>query len=330
MLTDEQLRFICAEPLLPPITLMSLPDTYPWVAVLRGGRKRMPGSEAALKLEYSPGAIFTGPQGNGRHSTAYALANTLCRDFGGKAALRCICGDDLELEDRSDMFKLLEYVTRTAQDSGALILLLDQPGDDHYSMMFQRYLVRIQRQLKAVNILLYLIIIAGSADEVNRELLNSLPRYHCMPPDRKAVKQWAERIMETPVPIRIEKMSAADVAAAAQGLSWKQLSDLHDALRRLLILHYALNAQNYRKNGLTEEMVYAQGKIVLPKAEVSPILAAASAQKVQLAAQTGVMTTSFVQTVAANTDSVSAAVQEEHYESKTDEEACDDFFSLYE
>lgn len=279
MLTDEQLHRICVKPELPEDNLGTLPDTYRWAGVLRGGRKHMAVAARVLGLEFTPGAIFTGPEGNGRHTTAYALARTLCADRDGYRSLISIHGDDLDFEDREDIYAVVERVTKVAKVSTALVLIVDQPGLSRHNLLLQRLLLRVQAALLRENLRLYLIVITEKAEDISPELMSRFPRYHCAPPDDKAVKKWASRILKEPVPLKIAGTTASDLAAAARGLSWKQLKDLHQNLLRLTVLQYAMNKKAFDAKGLTEEDVYRGGKITLDKSVIAGILESTAHQR---------------------------------------------------
>lgn len=284
MLTDEQLRRICVQPNLPEANLVTLPDTYQWASVLRSGRKHMSVAARVMGLEFCPGAIFTGPEGNGRHTTAYALAKTLCADKDGYRSLISIHGDDLDFEDREDIYAVVGHITKIAKISTALVLILDRPDLSKHNSLLQRTLLRLQQTLLDEKLKLYLIIITGSAEDLCAELLSNFPRYHCPRPDRATVKKHIKKMLKEPVPITIDGISEADLTAAAEGLSWKQLWDLHQNLLRLMVLQYAMNKKKYDATGLTEEQIYQQGKIKLSRSAVQMILDSTADQKYTTAA----------------------------------------------
>ena len=284
MLTDEQLRRICVKPNLPEANLVTLPDTYQWAPVLRSGRKHMSVAARVMGLQFCPGAIFTGPEGNGRHTTAYALAKTLCADKDGYRSLISIHGDDLDFEDREDIYAVVGQITRIVKMSTAMVLILDRPDLSKHNSLLQRTMLRLQQTLLEEKLRLYLIVIADSAEDVCGELLSCFPRYHCPRPDRAAVKKWVKKMLREPVPIHIEGINEGDLAAAAEGLSWKQLRDLHQNLLRLMVLQYAMNKKKYDAKGLAEEQVYLEGKIKLSHSAVQMILDSTADQKYTTAA----------------------------------------------
>lgn len=279
MITQEQLYRICVEPEMPEINLGKLPDTYQWAGVLRGGRKYMAVAAKVMGLEFSPGAIFTGPEGNGRHTTAYALAQTLCADRDGYSRILSIHGDDLDFEERDDIYTVVEYVTKEAKEATALVLIVDQPGLSRHNSLLQRLLLRVQSALLRAKLKLYLILITDKAEDVCPETMSRFPRYHCAPPDQAAVKKWAKKIMREPVPINIADTKDSDLAAAVQGLSWKQLKDLHHHLLRLTVLQYAMRKKSYDAKGITEEQVYREGKVKLDRGIIHMILDSTAGQK---------------------------------------------------
>lgn len=279
MITDEQLRRICMKPELSEEHLGTLPDTYQWAGVLRGGRRPMAVAAQVLGLEFAPGAIFTGPEGNGRHTTAYALAKTLCSDRDGYRSLISIHGDDVDFEDREDVYALVERVSKVARVSTALVLILDQPGLSKHNLLLQRLLVSSQKALLREKLRMYIIVIADTPEEVSGEMMSRFPRYHCACPDETAVRQWAKTILQEPVPIKIQGFTASQLAAAVQGLSWKQLKDLHGHFLRLTVLQYALKKKSFDAKGITEEQVYREGRVTLDKTAVEMILDSTAAQR---------------------------------------------------
>lgn len=285
MMTDEQLHRICVKPELPEEHLGTLPETYQWAGVLRGGRRHMAVAAQVMGLEFSPGAIFTGPEGNGRHTTAYALAKTLCSDRDGYRSLISIHGDDVDFEDREDVYALVDRVTKVARATTALVLILDQPGLSKHNLLLQRLLVRSQKALLREKLRLYIIVIADTPQEVGGEIMSRFPRYHCACPDETAVKKWVKSILQEPVPIKIQEISPSELAVAVQGLSWKQLKDLHSHLLRLMVLQYALKKKSFDAKGITEEQVYREGRVTLEKAAVRMILDSTAAQRQAVASE---------------------------------------------
>ena len=279
MLTEVQLRRICARCELPNINLNSLPDSYQWAAVLRGGRKHMQVAEQVMGLKFFPGALFTGPAGNGRHTTAYALANTLLRDKDGYKGIIGVHCDDLDCIEREDVFTVLERIVAIARECGSLILLYEQREESQNGTLFQRFILRSRCALEREGIPFYLIVVADSDDALSDEMMSSVPRYHCPAPDKKTVSQWTEKMMQTPVPIKIENKTPADIARVLQGKSWKQLSDLHNNLLRLIVLKYAMNKAKFDKLGLTEKAVYEEGRITLAEDAVTKILVSTAKQR---------------------------------------------------
>lgn len=286
MLTEEQLRRICVKPDLTEAHLGNLPDTYQWAPVLRGGRKHMAVAARVMGLEFCPGAIFTGPEGNGRHTTAYALAKTLCTDRDGYRSLISIHGDDLNFEDREDVYAVVSQLTKVAKVTTALVVILDRPDLSEHNHLIQRTLLRLQKAMQAENMKLYLIVIAPSAEDLCEQMLSSFPLYHCPCPDRDMVKKQIKTMLKKPVPISIEGITDKDLINAADGLSWKQLKDLHQNLLRLTVLHYALNKKKYDAKGLTEEQVYQEGHAKLSRSDVQKVLDSMSQQR-----QTGAVAT---------------------------------------
>ena len=271
MLTDAKLRRICARADTGNLLLQQLPKTCQWADILRTSVKHLETAHRVMGLEFCPGAIFTGPEGNGRHSHANALANNLMEKADYRHVIS-IHGSDLEFENSDDLFDVLDRLEKIAIGSGKLVLLLDQPELSDHNLRFQNQLLRMQQSLLADGKNLFLILIADSADDVAPTLLSRFPRYHCPKPNSETITAFVEDMLKTPVPISMEKVTKKDIAAALKNCSWKQLKDLHNQLLRMIVLHYQLNFKQYKEKGLTEEQVYQDGHITLSAKAVKMVL----------------------------------------------------------
>lgn len=280
MLSEAKLRRICARAYTGTALLQNLPKTCQWASVLRTSVKHLETAHRILGLEFCPGAVFTGPQGNGRHTHANALANNLVEKAGYRAVLG-IHGIDLDFEDPDELYEVLDFVEKIAMGSGSAVLLLDQPELSDHGLRFQNQLLRLQQSLLADNKNLFLIVITGSAEDVADTLLARYPRYHCPKPDSKAVSAFVKKMLQDPVPIHIEKISQSTIANAAKDCSWKQLKDLHNQLLRLIVIKYQQDFQEYKAQGNTEKQVYQEGLIKLSAKDVQAILDAVAAQNPQ-------------------------------------------------
>lgn len=255
----------------PATTLKDLPDTYPWGQVLKVACKDTDVARTVMKLRLPTGALFTGTPGNGRHTTAEALAGSLCAKtnrFCGYC--RIFCGD-LVTEEPRDLVPLLEYIEKKAQEGG-LVLVVDQPELCAHSHLLQRGLLRCQQALARQDVELFLIFISDEAQSLIGELLSSFPLYPCVPPEQAIVRHWVSNIMKKPVPIKIADIGNVEIVDAVTGLSWRQLLDFHSHLLRLIVLRFSQNRKSFESKGVTEEIAYRDGLITLSREDVLPIL----------------------------------------------------------
>lgn len=279
-MTEAKLKRICARANTGTALLQNLPKTCQWAGILRTSVKHLETAHQIMGLDFCPGAIFTGPEGNGRHTHANALANNLVEKAGYRAVID-IHGSDLNFENPDDLYEVLDFLEKIAMGSGSTVLLLDQPELGEHSLQFQNQLLRLQQSLLTEKKTIFLIVITESAEDVAANLLSRFPRYHCPKPDSKAVAAFVEEMLKSPVPIHIEKVSKTDIISALKNCSWKQLKDLHNQLLRMIVIHYQLNFKKYKTQGYTEEQVYQEGLIKLSGRDAKAILASIADQNPQ-------------------------------------------------
>lgn len=271
-MTDAKLQRICARANTGTLLLQQLPKTCQWANILRTTVKQLDTAHRVMGLEFCPGAIFTGPEGNGRHTHANALTNNLVEKGGYQTAI-CIHGSDLNFENSDELYDILDFLERIARASGRTVLLLDQPELSDHSRRFQNQLLRLQQFLLGHSSTLFLIVITRSAADVDPNLLSRFPRYHCPRPNTTAITAFVDEMLKKPVPISMDKVTKPEIINTLKNCSWKQLHDLHTQLLRMIVIHYQLNYKKYREQGLTEEQVYQDGHIKLPAKAVNMVLA---------------------------------------------------------
>ena len=257
-------------------TLKDLPNTCQWASVLKVSCKDSDEGRATMGLQLPEAALFTGPPGNGRHITAYALAGSLCSKVQRYTGCYQIHGYDLNQADKKNLSELMDYIRKLAE-AGPLILLLDHPELSEHSQDLQLRLLRCQWELKQHGSGLFLMVISADAEHLIPELLSSCPLYHCPPPSESRVQQWVVEILHKPVIIKIADLKSNEIAHSLAGLSWRQLTDFHNHLMRLLLLKYALNHQKFK--GVSEKSVLSNGQIILERNDVTPILESLEALK---------------------------------------------------
>lgn len=272
MLTEAKLCRVCARVDTGNLLLQQLPKTCQWASILRTSIKQLDTAHRIMGLEFCPGAIFTGPEGNGRHTHANALANNLVEKAGYQAVIG-IHGSDLDFENPDDVYDVLDFLEKIARANGQAVLLLDQPELSDHGLRFQNQLLRLQQSLLGEKKTIFLIVITKSDENVAAALLSRFPRYHCPRPNTSAITAFVEDMLKNPVPIRMEKVTKPEVIKALKNCSWKQLHDLHNQLLRMIVIHYQLNFRKYKEQGLTEEQVYTEGHITLSGKAVNMVLA---------------------------------------------------------
>lgn len=255
-------------------TLNDLPPTCQWASVLRVSCKDSEAGQAVMGLTLPTAALFAGPPGNGRHLTAHALAGSLCNKYQRYIGCFQIHGSDLELADQKDLTDLMHYI-RKLTEQGPIILLLDQPELSEHGKDLQRRLLRFQGAG------LFLIVITEDAKNLIPEALSRCPLYPCPPPNAHQVYKWVEQITKKPVAIKIAAMSTQQLAKTLTGLSWRQLTDFHTHLLRLMILSHSRNRKMFEEKGLSEKAVLTNGYITLQLEDVSPILSSLESLKPQ-------------------------------------------------
>ncbi len=271
MIQDHQLQELCTrrEPML---VLGSLPDTFQWKRVLMISCKDTDTARSILKLTLPTGAVFTGPAGNGRHTTAEALAGSLYNKGRNYAQVLCLHGEDLDFEDPADLGSVLKHVATLTQ-RGDMVLILDRPDLSRHNLTMQRRLLRLQDVLAQQDIRLFLILITGTDQDLDPEVSSRHPIYHCPCPDEETVRDWVATILKNPVTIKISRMNADSLTERLTGLSWKQLQDFHSHLKRLLVYKWS----KFLKNQHTEEYVYTSGTVTFSYEDVAPMLASLGA-----------------------------------------------------
>lgn len=276
-MTDAKLHRICARANTGTLLLQQLPKTCQWANILRTCVKQLDTAQRVLGVEFCPGAIFTGPEGNGRHTHANALINNLVEKVGYQAAI-CIHGSDLDFEKSDELYDVLDFLERIARASGKAVLLLDQPELSDHSLRFQNQLLRLQLSLLDHGCTLFLILITRSAGDVTANLLSRFPRYHCPKPNTTAITDFVDEMLKKPIPISTGKVTKPEIISALKNCSWKQLHDLHTQLMRMIVLHYQVNFKKYREQGLTEEQVYQGGHIKLSTKDIKAVLSCVTDQ----------------------------------------------------
>lgn len=270
MIREQQLHEICLRRT-PVLKTADLPDTFQWKPVLMISCTDTKVAANLLKLTLPTGAVFTGPAGNGRHTSAEALAGSL--HSGGKnyAQVIFLHGEDLDFDDPADVAAVLKHLASLTRE-GDMVLVLDRPELSRHNLLLQRRLLRLQDVLRQQEIRLFIILITGSGEDLDPEVLSRFPRYHCACPDEETVRGWVNTILKEPVSIQISGMNADTLVERLTGLSWKQLQDFHSHLKRILVYKWYL----FLRTSMKEADAYNSGKIIFEYEDVFPILTSLS------------------------------------------------------
>lgn len=251
--------------------LGGLADTFFWAPVLRATMLTGPAQLLnALGLRKQNGTIFTGADGNGRHTTAEALAASLCNPKAAEPFhFLHIAGWELDFENACEVDALMDAIVCCGQETGRLCLLLDSPEDSRWGLPVQH---RLAGLLDTEEFFLYLILICGEQKMAVSELQRRLRVCHCPPPTDEQREAWFADKLFSPVPIPMKAMTHRDLAKKTEGLSWKQLNDLVDAMRQLLAWKHFMR---YHANGsvLSElERALKGGAIELDEKDIAQLL----------------------------------------------------------
>lgn len=260
-------------------TLSTLPSTYRWAHILHHTRKGI----SAMGIPPVYGVVFTGPAGNGKHSTAEALAMTLANQENAPHACLRISGCTLDTEEVADACAALDAVDAAfnAQQSW-VCLLLDQPEQSRHNLAIQEHLYRkfLSRQTK-----LFPILICEDVSAVHPTFLKYLTVCPCLNPDEATRQNWFEDILaggseKKNAPLNLLGMNHISLARETDGFSWKQMSDLRTLLLRETVSKYLRNitAYNPEKDPNKGHQLLTTGKIQLLKNEVFSCIAIVRSQ----------------------------------------------------
>lgn len=257
----------------PKIKLTALKGaTFQWSEIIRYSLFTVPD----LGLRRIQGAIFSGPPGNGRHTTAEALAGSLA-GLKYNYWLR-ISGCALDCEEVADACAVIDAVANTLSKAGKICLLLDAPEQSRHSLAIQEYLGQLLEQ-SGEN--LFPIIITDDPTQLSPNLLRRFPLYHCPKPDLAARQLWFEKRLKNPqLPVTIDGLDHWMVSRETEDFSWRQLQDLYSFLLRSMFAKYASNPASYNPSMLpeAEKEIWSSGKIHLSKTEVFGLITAIRAQ----------------------------------------------------
>lgn len=255
----------------PATTLGKLESTYYWAGILRCSVVGNP----VLNLAPMQGVIFSGPPGNGRHTTAEALAGSL-RGMKFHYFLR-ISGCTLDTEDVADACAVIESVNAALHKHEKVCLLLDCLEHSRHCLSIQEYLYQLHTAWRGN---LFLILITGDASRISPNLLRQFPLCHFQKPDETTRQRWLMEVLsgnpkKNLVPINIDGgTNHITIARATKDFSWKQMADLCVMMRRTIAFKYLSNPTVYNPSMTpgTDSKLWKEGAIHLASEEVQDLI----------------------------------------------------------
>ena len=247
----------------PPGLLSKLPDTYLWATQISGSimlhlyskqksfQKRLPD----FTTELLRGAIFSGPTGNGRHTTAEHLAGTLTNTLKLQNFRHIrVHGADLDLESPSEVFSAVASIDKCLKEADGLCLLLDEPQECRHSRMLQsRLLVLMDRTRRNhPQKHFFVIIVTDTLDSILPGLRSRLMLCHCPNPSVDDRRQWLSRQLRSGPHLVPDEMRAADLAEKTEGFSWHQLQCLITNLRNQLFWNVKTRTEQDARDAIAQ------------------------------------------------------------------------------
>lgn len=226
----------------PTGSLGDLPKTYLWASQLTSAITLHTLNKSNYYKAHLPtppllGAIFTGPTGNGRHTTAEHLSKTLEKvsKCPGFTHIR-LHGADLDFESPDEAMDALASIARLLKETDGLCLLLDEPQECRHSRMLQSRLLRLLDRIGRDHPgkVFHLILVTDSPDSVLSGLRRRLMLCPCLLPSLNQRRGWlSEQLRKAPRLVPTE-LKMADLAEKTEGFSWHQLQLLVACLRNQL------------------------------------------------------------------------------------------------
>lgn len=232
---------------MPKTSLSDLPSSYLWSGLLASAVTlhdlSLQSKFYSKNIPADPvlGAILSGPVGNGRHTTAEALAGTLGR---GLLHVR-IHGADLDFESPDTALAALNSLKAAFRNYAGVCLLLDEIQECRHSRMIQSHLLRLLGRLQTdqPGKNFRLIIVTDSPDSILSGLRRFLILCHCSAPNEDERRDWLSSQLRIGPRLIPKSVSAKDLAAKTEGFSWHQLQLLHRYLRQQLFWNVKLHSE---------------------------------------------------------------------------------------
>lgn len=269
----SELHYAC-ELWAPTESLAKLPDTYLWarqlLAMINLGKSQQDFYKKNLPTAALTGAIFSGDAGNGRHTTAEALALSLAKQHKEANILQLrLQGAFLDFEQPDIALSALASLKSAFRSADGMCLLLDEPQDCRHSRMLQSHLLMLRSAFRreCPDKPFYLIIVTDSADSILSGLLRELPLLPCAAPTADERRAWLSEQLRGTVKKVTGEISMRELADKTEGYSWYQLQQLCSQLQNRVFLNAQQIAEQQHDdiiaaaNAVTEK----QGKLAVQK-----------------------------------------------------------------
>lgn len=277
----SELHYAC-ELWTPTASLTALPDSYLWAQQLLGmidlGKTKIKFYRNQLPTAPLSGAVFAGASGNGRHTTAEALAMSLANQHKNADILQLrLRGAFLDFELPDTALKALASLRDAFRSADGMCLLLDEPQDCRHSRMLQSHLLMLRDAFRREfpDKPFYLIIVTDSADSVLSGLLRELPLLSCAAPTADERRVWLSEQLHGDFKKLSGEISMRDLADRTEGFSWYQLQQLKACLQSQIYMNAKRMTEQQKAeviaaaNAVTEE----EGKHALKKHRIHLIKA---------------------------------------------------------
>lgn len=264
-LTLEQLRSRL-EQNLPEIKLSHLEPSYTWASYLLAAM--IPNATISQLMGFEPldGVIFTGRPGNGRHTTAEALAGSLCPSKYSK--LLRLSGRELDPETAAEALAVMDDIGALTREAESVCLLLDQIEDSRWSSLIQTCLAEL---LSQPEVAVFVILITGDNSVANGPL-RRLMRCHCPEPSAPQRQDWLAEKINEPVPLRVDGMSVKEMTEATEDFSWRQMAELWNCMKLRLVWKVVERQKEFIAEKKPLKKVLSDGLVHLERVDLMEIL----------------------------------------------------------
>lgn len=261
----------------PQLKLKDLDAFSLWSPMFRATMLKSPKKLLAdFGIEPPGGAVFLGEPGNGRHTAAEALAGSKCNPEAKEYHhyLR-ITGWDFDCETAEESCRIAEYAVQTAKEYEYFCLFIDSPEESKFGKQFQ---YRLAEKLREAGTTVFVILLTKDSDCLCRELTGSFKICRCVPPTKAQREEWIKKNMENPF-IAAENMTHMELAEKTEGFSWKQLNDMLESMKQLLVWKYFKLFREHNGNLKLLGEAVGTGKEVLTNGEAEQIIKSMVSQK---------------------------------------------------